>query len=776
MNNRVCRGFLCVVIFLILSVSCASATVSIYSDRIQVINEPRITPSEINSNLSDWLDSHTGYENLSYYMEEVEPNVWLFRKCLHFYNSTGEFNGSLDCSELRLGKTQLNPGGLPDFGTADTLSSLSFKDVVVRGWDETTGVEPIVSADKTKITANNIQTDNVSFKSVLIIAINSMPLDSTIENVNINDSIDGFITTGLQNVTFSNINGYNISAHLISLDGENCEVSDVTFINDPSFRLTHSTSSNGLSIGADSSNIYAHDMYFDSPKWGGVYTSGTPHDILLKNITVLYAGHNAIDIHAGYNITVQNITANCSYSNNYIVSGPYGDMMGLDYGVYNITFDTIRSYFPSGRHMVIDTRVSHVTLKNVSMTPNSPASREGLVFFICDNITGFKISTDNMVSSCWYPTSLNGQGTQNTRLFDSYITGSSYRDIWFEALAENAKIINCLYTKFSASTSDYGRGYYLDVLFEDATGTPIPDVEYTVTFNDSSYSSTDATAYCENQSVFISDSSGRSYQPSENRDETPVIYSLFTDVSGTYPLFTNVTSDYATLDNIIPDTKWYRSDVSQSKYTITAINNSSDGLHFTGFAPSPKYNNFSEVGTVKFQIWANEELDYVSWKKDGVEVQNSSSTTYTTTLSDAPITVDISGSCEIGTISKTWVLDPQQVVDPGQNGTAPTAAFSASATSGTYPFSVSFTDESTGSPTNWYWDFDNDSVIDSTEQNPSEVFRIKGNYTIKLTISNTNGTDHEQKSQYIQVTGPNVTKKPTLFGYFRNTFYRIFGV
>jgi hypothetical protein len=48
----------------------------------------------------------------------------------------------------------------------------------------------------------------------------------------------------------------------------------------------------------------------------------------------------------------------------------------------------------------------------------------------------------------------------------------------------------------------------------------------------------------------------------------------------------------------------------------------------------------------------------------------------------------------------------------GGGGVAPTASFSASPTSGTAPLTVQFTDTSTGGPTSWEWDFQNDGTVD----------------------------------------------------------------
>jgi YVTN family beta-propeller protein/parallel beta-helix repeat protein len=70
-----------------------------------------------------------------------------------------------------------------------------------------------------------------------------------------------------------------------------------------------------------------------------------------------------------------------------------------------------------------------------------------------------------------------------------------------------------------------------------------------------------------------------------------------------------------------------------------------------------------------------------------------------------------------------------------QNSVIPTANFTASVTNGTAPLVVKFTDLSKNAIL-WNWDFDNDGIADSTEQNPVYVYRTPGNYTVNLTASN----------------------------------------
>jgi PKD repeat protein len=87
----------------------------------------------------------------------------------------------------------------------------------------------------------------------------------------------------------------------------------------------------------------------------------------------------------------------------------------------------------------------------------------------------------------------------------------------------------------------------------------------------------------------------------------------------------------------------------------------------------------------------------------------------------------------------------------------PVAAFGANITSGIAPLWVQLTDLSTGNPTNWSWDFNNDGVTDSYNQNPVVNYADAGTYTVKLTAANADGSDEEVKTGYITVIDPSAT-------------------
>jgi len=84
----------------------------------------------------------------------------------------------------------------------------------------------------------------------------------------------------------------------------------------------------------------------------------------------------------------------------------------------------------------------------------------------------------------------------------------------------------------------------------------------------------------------------------------------------------------------------------------------------------------------------------------------------------------------------------------------PSAAFSASLTSGTAPLTVDFINQSTGGDGSltYQWDFDNDGTVDSDEVNPSCSYNAAGTYSVKLTVTDADSdVDILTKTDYISV-------------------------
>jgi len=123
-------------------------------------------------------------------------------------------------------------------------------------------------------------------------------------------------------------------------------------------------------------------------------------------------------------------------------------------------------------------------------------------------------------------------------------------------------------------------------------------------------------------------------------------------------------------------------------------------------------------------------------------------------------TGDLSGTPPVGSAGTytltVEVTDGQQtaskqfdlaVITP----TPPKADFEANQTEGAAPLTVNFTNKSTGSITQWQWDFDNDGTVDSTQQSPTHTYNNPGWYTVKLTVTGPVGSDSCVKERFILV-------------------------
>jgi PKD repeat protein len=86
--------------------------------------------------------------------------------------------------------------------------------------------------------------------------------------------------------------------------------------------------------------------------------------------------------------------------------------------------------------------------------------------------------------------------------------------------------------------------------------------------------------------------------------------------------------------------------------------------------------------------------------------------------------------------------------------TPPDVDFVASSTSGVLPLNVTFTDTSIGAATDWLWDFGDAAA--STEQKPIHVYTTAGAYTVSLTVKGPGGSNTRSKSNYINITTPQV--------------------
>jgi PKD repeat protein len=85
------------------------------------------------------------------------------------------------------------------------------------------------------------------------------------------------------------------------------------------------------------------------------------------------------------------------------------------------------------------------------------------------------------------------------------------------------------------------------------------------------------------------------------------------------------------------------------------------------------------------------------------------------------------------------------------------ANFTGTPLRGLAPLTVTFTDASTGSPTEWAWDFANDAAWTTTNQNPVFTYTNAGTYSVKLTV---NGTNTLMRASYVTATNAPAAPDP----------------
>jgi PKD repeat protein len=297
--------------------------------------------------------------------------------------------------------------------------------------------------------------------------------------------------------------------------------------------------------------------------------------------------------------------------------------------------------------------------------------------------------------------------------------------------------------------------------------------KYTVTLTTTNEGGSDTVK----KSSFINVSSGNNSVASSPGYIVPVTTFLATPTSGNVPLTVSFTDQSTGLPN---SWKWTFGDGASSteknpvhvynksgKYsvTLTASNaNGSNALTKTSYiavssvsnGPDSAFSASPTLGSMPLAVSFTDQSTGLptSWKwafgdgntsaeKNPVHVYNKTGL-YSVTLTAS----NTDGS---NALTKTSYIAVSNVLN------APVASFSASPTSGKEPLSVSFTDQSTDSPTSWKWNFGDGTT--SVEQNPDHTFNESGLYSVTLTASNANGSNALTKTSYIAVS--NVSNAPS---------------
>jgi PKD repeat protein len=147
--------------------------------------------------------------------------------------------------------------------------------------------------------------------------------------------------------------------------------------------------------------------------------------------------------------------------------------------------------------------------------------------------------------------------------------------------------------------------------------------------------------------------------------------------------------------------------------------------------------NFTDLSTGSISTW-----DW-TFGDGGTSTAQNPSYTYTS-AGTYSVTLTVTGPGGTDALTRTNYI----TVDPCTN---PTADFVGSPTSGDYPLTVNFTNQSSGA-TSYSWTFGDGGT--STAANPSYTYTAAGTYTVTLTATNACGSDQLVRTNYITVTTP----------------------
>jgi PKD repeat protein len=118
-----------------------------------------------------------------------------------------------------------------------------------------------------------------------------------------------------------------------------------------------------------------------------------------------------------------------------------------------------------------------------------------------------------------------------------------------------------------------------------------------------------------------------------------------------------------------------------------------------------------------------------------------------------PVISNILGSVVKVSASADFPIRQGVVSGTGGGGPGVAAIFNASPLSGDAPLDVAFTNFSTGNPTSYAWDYQDDGIVDSTNPNGNAFkYTIPGLYTVRLTVSD--GLSTDSATRVVDVKAP----------------------
>ncbi|WNY23342.1 hypothetical protein MmiHf6_06490 [Methanimicrococcus hongohii] len=170
--------------------------------------------------------------------------------------------------------------------------------------------------------------------------------------------------------------------------------------------------------------------------------------------------------------------------------------------------------------------------------------------------------------------------------------------------------------------------------------------------------------------------------------------------------------------------------------TVSAANAAGDGFINVDVNTSPQFDGSVLKGVapleVSFNTWMPNHTSGTTYSWDFGDGSTSTERSPTHTYSrTGTFTVKLTVTNSSGTFTT-------EKSDYIKAGTIPVALFDADEVQGIAPLKVRFTDQSTGDPESWYWEFGDGNT--SVVQSPEYVYKRSGSYNVTLTVKNEFGS------------------------------------